>query len=141
VATLIILDTDVLIDYFRGIEGARHYLEALPVTHRKITEITVMELFKGARNKKELQQIEQFLLANEFSRMPVTSKASSKAVSLLREYGLSKGLSIPDALIAAIALEAESELVSGNKRHFSFIKGLQVIDLPYRQHHSSKRGG
>lgn len=65
-ATLIILDTDVLIDYFRGIEGARHYLEALPVTHRKITEITVMELFKGARNKKELQQIEQFLLANEF---------------------------------------------------------------------------
>jgi len=56
----IILDTDILIliDYFRGVEEAKDYIGGIPVNERA-TDITLMELFKGARNKEELENIDK----------------------------------------------------------------------------------
>ena len=45
----------------------------------------------------------------------------------------SNGLSIPDALIAAIVLESKALLITGNLRHFQFIPGLEAETPPYRR--------
>ncbi len=56
---IIILDTDILIDYFRGVEVAKDYIEGIPVNERATTDITLMEHFKGARNKEELENLDK----------------------------------------------------------------------------------
>ena len=45
---------------------------------------------------------------------------------------LATGLGLPDALIAAIALEGDHTLVTSNLRHFRFIAGLRLEQAPYR---------
>lgn len=55
---IIILDTDILIDYFRGVKVAKDYIERIPVNERATTDITLIELFKGARNTKHFEFIE-----------------------------------------------------------------------------------
>ncbi len=130
---MIILDTDIFIDYFRGIEVAVDYIEGIPIDERATTDITLMELFKGARNKEELGNIDKFIKRNIFIVLPVSSSASRRAVKILRRYTLQKGLGLPDALIAGVTLSVDGKLITGNKRHFKFIEGLKV-DLPsYRR--------
>jgi len=129
----IVLDTDILIDYFRGVEVAKESIEGIPVNERAKTDITLMELFKGARNKGELENIDKFIKRNMFIVLPVSSSASRRAVQILRRYSIQKGLGLPDALIAAVTISADGKLITGNKRHFEFIEGLKV-DLPsYRR--------
>lgn len=129
---LTVLDTDVLVDHFRGLKDATSYIKSLRVGQRSTTDITVMELFKGAANQEELLAIGQFLSRNRFVVLPVSESASRQAVEILKRYALSQGLGIPDALIAAIVLEADNTLVTGNTRHFDFIDHLRAIKPPYR---------
>lgn len=53
-----VLDTDVFIDHFRGLEAATAYIRSLAVGQRVTTDVTVMELYKGATNRDELSTIE-----------------------------------------------------------------------------------
>jgi predicted nucleic acid-binding protein len=129
---MMILDTDVFIDHFRGQEAATSYIQSLPVDERATTDITVMELYKGAANREELATILRFLTHNRIARLLVSEAASQRAVELVHQHGLAHGLGIPDALIAAIALEGTHTLVTDNVRHFRFITGLHVLRAPYR---------
>lgn len=76
--------------------------------------------------------IVRFLARHHMTRLPVSAVASQRAVSLLHDYSLAHGLGIPDALIAAIALEGEHTLVTSNLRHFRFIAGLRLEQAPYQ---------
>ena len=127
---MMVLDTDVFIDHFRGQEAATAYIHSLPVEQRATTEITVMELYKGVANQQELATILQFLTQNRVTRLSVSTTASQRAVELGHQNGLAHGLGIPDALIAAIAMEGVHTLVTDNVRHFRFIPGLQVLRAP-----------
>ena len=129
---LTILDTDVLIDHFRGLAAATTYIQGLDAAQRATTDVSVMELYKGAGNRAQLTMIERFLTRNQVTRLPISAAASQQAVSLLRDYGLAHGLGIPDALIAAIALEGNHTLVTSNLRHFRFITDLRLEPAPYR---------
>jgi hypothetical protein len=130
---LTILDTDLFIDYFRGVEEAKEYIERFPPNERATTDITLMELFKGARTKEELETVDEFIRRNIFIVLPVSSSSSRRAVQILRRYSLQKGLSLPDAIIAAVTISAGGKLLTGNKKHFDFIEGLQVDLPPYRE--------
>jgi hypothetical protein len=130
--TMTVLDTDVFIDHFRGVEAATAYIQSLEVGQRATTDVTIMELYRGATNRDELSTIERFLARNRFMILPVTAVASQQAVQLVKRYTLSHGLGLPDALIAAIALETEHTLVTGNVRDFVFIEHLHVMRPPYR---------
>lgn len=127
-----VLETDVFIAHFRGLAAATAYIQSLPVVQRATTDVTVMELYKGAANREQLTTIERFLTHNRVTRLPVSAAASPRAVALLHDYGLAHGLGIPDALIAAIALEGDHTLVTSNVRHFRFIAGLRLLQAPYR---------
>jgi predicted nucleic acid-binding protein len=50
------------------------------------------------------------------------------AMALMREYRLSQGLALPDALIAATALESGETLATRNAKHFASISGIRTIN-------------
>jgi hypothetical protein len=81
---MIVVDTDVFIDYFRGIREAKEFIEGISIDERATTDLTIMELFKGARNKNEIEKIEKFIEQNFFITFPVTTAASRTAVQILK---------------------------------------------------------
>jgi predicted nucleic acid-binding protein len=82
-ATLRVLDTDVLIDHFRRLAAATAYIQALPVPERATTDVTAMELDQGAANREQLPMIEQFLERRHVTRLPVVTAASQRACSTI----------------------------------------------------------
>ena len=136
-AQVIILDTDVLIDYLRGLRDAKSYIAGIPVAQRATTDVTLLELFKGAWDKRELMNIERFITANFTQILPVSVSASRLAVDLVKQYTLARGLTLPDALIASIVLSVGGKLVTGNERHFEFIQKLDVETPAYQTPSSS----
>ena len=68
---MIVVDTDISVDYFRGIREAKEFMENISVDERATTDLNVMELFRGARNKNETEKIEKFIEQNFFIVFPV----------------------------------------------------------------------
>ncbi len=129
VNTLIVVDTDILIDAARRVEEAIQCLrdierESIPA----VSIITQMELLVGCRNKTEQKVVEHFL--ERFQVIRLTEPMSDIAVGLLQQHRLRHGLSIPDALIAATAMALNQPFISKNQRHFRFIKKLQLQPYP-----------
>ncbi len=52
------------------------------------------------------------------------------AIGLIRQYRLSHGLAILDALIAATAITLDQFFVSKNQQDYRFIKGLKLLPYP-----------
>ena len=124
-----LIDSDVLIDAARGHLEARAFLNDQNRAFRvQISTISAMELIVGCRNKIELSQTKRFL--EPVRILPVDPNISDKAYDLIQEFTLSHGLMIPDALIAATALENGLTLMTKNTRHFQMIPKLEVV-RPY----------
>jgi predicted nucleic acid-binding protein len=94
----------------------------------RVSIISAMELIRGCRNAVELRQVQRML--NEVTVLPVSAAASETAYRLIEALFLSHGLAVPDALIAATAIEHSLAVCARNARHFRPISGLQVIQ-PY----------
>ena len=90
-----------------------------------ISIVTQMELVVGCRNKTELRQLKTFL--KSFQILQITSNISENSAGLLEQYRLSHGLLIPDALIAATAIEHDEDFITKNQKDFRFIKGLKLL--------------
>lgn len=126
---LLILDTDILIDVLRGDADAILFLQTKGQQFQlAISAVIQMELIVGCRNKAELQALERFL--QRFQLLKVTESISDRAADLLRQYRLSHGLLIPDAMIAATALDYNEPFVSKNQRDYRFIAGLNLLPYP-----------
>jgi len=129
VADFTIVDTDILIDAGRGMSDAVTCLQKLESQSTlAVSAITQMELFIGCRNKSELQQAEKFL--KRFVLLKLTEQISDRATDLLKQYRLSHGLLIADALIASAALTFDVEFISKNQRDYQFIVGLKLLSYP-----------
>jgi predicted nucleic acid-binding protein len=81
-----------------------------------------MELVAGSRNAAELARVRRFL--RNVTVRPVTPAISRRGYDLKGSYFLSHGLLIPDALIAATAVEHGLTLYTKNVRHFRMISAL-----------------
>lgn len=124
-----VIDTDILIDATHKLPDALNVLAAqLVIGGIKISIVSAMELIQGSRNSSELSQIQQFL--HQVSVIPINAQTSQTAKELMEQFFLSHGLVIPDALIAATALENDLTLYSKNIRHYKMIPNLSVI-RPY----------
>jgi predicted nucleic acid-binding protein len=125
----ILLDTDILIDVANNDAIAKARLTSESQTSTlAVSTVTVMELTVGCRNKSELQALNHFL--SQFQVLTLTSQISDRATQLLQDYFLSHGLLIPDALIAATAIENHIPLLSKNQRDFRFIQELNLLAYP-----------
>lgn len=127
--SLTIVDTDILIDAALRVQSA---VDCLDQVEREsalaVSVVTEMELLIGCRNKTELRSTDRFL--QRFQILRLNEQACDKAVELLRQYRLSHGLLIPDAMIAATAITLGHPLISKNQRDYRFIDELQLLSYP-----------
>ena len=123
-----VIDTDVLIDAMHGIPNAITFLDEQQEVGIQVSIISAMELVAGCRNKVEITELEKFL--KKITCLPVTATASKIAYQLVKSFYHSHGLHLPDALIAATALESDLTLYTRNTRHFRVIPQL-IIRQPY----------
>lgn len=122
----VLVDTDVLIDVLRSIDTTIAILQAAQASSTLcISAVTQMELIVGCRNARELEGLERFL--QSFEMISITEVISKQAVQTLRQYRLSHGLLIPDALIAATALVTEYALLTKNQSDYRFIQNLNLL--------------
>lgn len=126
---MIVVDTDILIDFGRGDEVAKDFLKTLEEKHKlAISAVTHMELIVGCQNKAALRKLDQFL--KRFQLLHIEHVVSTKAIELLSEYRLSHGLLMPDSLIAATAICAQIPLASKNQKDYRFIAELTLLPYP-----------
>lgn len=124
-----LIDTDILIDAARGLADGTAFLAAQrSASGVQISILSAMELVVGCRNGGELTGVQQFL--QQVTVLPVGPAISQAAYHLIETFFLSHGLLIPDALIAATALEHGLTLYTRNVRHFQMIPTL-TVSRPY----------
>ena len=123
-----VIDSNILIDAMNGIVDAFAFLEDQQMAEIKISIVSAMELIVGCRNKLEMTELQKFFQKCTF--LPVTATISQIAFQLMQLFYLSHGLTLPDALIAATAIEHDLTLYTRNTRHFRMIPQLK-ISQPY----------
>jgi len=84
-----------------------------------------MELYCGARDKKELQELKKFITF--FDTIELDATISKTATLLIENYAKSHNLTIPDALIAATALRYNYPLWTLNIKDFHYIEELNLL--------------
>ncbi len=127
---MILVDSTILIDLSRGYEEAILFCDDERKNGQKIaiSVMSSMELIIGCRDKKELNRTLKFLA--DFVPIDISIPISKQAFQLMLQFNMSHGLVIPDAFIAATALEENLQLVTGNMRHFEMIPGI-TLKKPY----------
>lgn len=109
----ILVDTDVFIDHLRG---ARRFRPQSDAVHYSV--VTRAELYAG-RGAEE-SQVGRLLAP--FHELPVDRAVAERAGRLRR----GSTIRLPDALIAATALEHDCTLVTRNRADFEGVPGLRI---------------
>lgn len=126
---MIIIDTDVLVDYARGFAKAQHFLDSTYSKQKySISVVTAVELVKGARDKRAQKVAEN--LISKFQIVLVSDKMSRRCFELVKKYHLNYSLALADSLVASTALAHRAKLLTKNLKHFDFIPLLEV-ESPY----------
>lgn len=111
----LLVDTDIFIDHLRGANELR------PGRHRlHYSVITRAELLAGNTATEAVN-----LLLSPFREVPVDRPVAERAGRVRREFGMR----LPDALIAATALEHGLSLVTRNRKDFENIRQLKLKSL------------
>ena len=126
-ATQLLIDTDVLIDYLRDYPDAVGYVEAQR-ERLLISVVTVAELYAGVREGEERSRLERFLRA--FEIIPLDLRLAAQGGLYRRDYSRSHNVGLADALIAATATQRQVPLVTLNQKHFPM---LQDVLVPYHK--------
>lgn len=123
----LLLDTDVLVDYLRGLPQAVAYLEKLeePLC---LSAVTVAELYAGVREGSERTALAAFVSA--FEVLPLDQATAERGGLLRRDFGKSHGTGLADALIAATAQRQRATLITLNQKHFPMLKQVRA---PYEK--------
>ena len=119
-----LIDTNVWIDALAGRLSKAVFIKlSLETAWTGFSAITRLELlgFPGLTNEEEKKLLQ---LLDPFEEVSVDSRIIDRAISI-RKTGRIK---VPDAIIAATALEKNSFLVTHNLADFKDIAGLKLID-------------
>ena len=123
-AKSILLDTDVLVDFFRGYSKAVAFINANS-TRIVLSSIVIAELYAGIKGDAEQATLESFI--SLFRVIPVDAKIAKAGGLYRRDYGRSHSVGLADALLAASAEAENAELKTLNIKHYPMIKGLSPV--------------
>ena len=126
----LLLDSDVLIDFFRGSPQAAAWLTENKDEVIGIPVIVLMELLQGTRSAAEQASIRERL--ETFSVQHLETGDSQRALEWFAAYRLSHGTGIMDCLIAATATRLRVPFYTFNVRHFGPIAGVDARQ-PYQR--------
>lgn len=119
--------TDVCLDLALGVPEAVSFFREPPVEVR-LSTATYLELLQASRSPEEQRRLKRFVQA--YPVLSLGPMASSRAVELMLEHGLSSGLTALQALAAATALAHEIPLVTRNPEPYQRIADLRLL-RPY----------
>ena len=123
------LTESIAIDDLRGFSPSHSFVRSLYVAGEfRVSIVTSMEAVQGCRNSTDLRHMLEYLA--QATVVPLSGEIAEGGLELMRTFTLSHGLTIPDALIAATALEHGLTLYTRNARHFQMVPGLIVV-RPY----------
>ena len=111
----VLVDTDIFIDHLRGAAEIKPRRNRL---HYSV--ITRAELFAGATGTDLASRV-----LGPFREIPIDRAIAERAGRIRRE----SALRMPDALIAATALERKLSLATRNRKHFEQVRGLRLTSL------------
>ena len=122
-----LFDTDVLIEYLRGKDEAKAYIDNIQdVVY--MSSISMAELYAGVRKGEESKKLGVFIETFEVIDL---NKNIAKTGGLYRnKYKPSHGMGLADALIAATAKEIEAQVITFNTKHFPM---LDNVIKPYER--------
>jgi predicted nucleic acid-binding protein len=127
--TIVIADTDVVIDFFSGIEPvASTVADLIYKGGIALTSVTVFELYAGITGKKRLKQIVD--LVSIMPVFPLEKRDAETAAQLYTDLRKSGNLiGNQDILIAGICINNNIPLFTRNIEHFSRISLLKLFSL------------
>jgi len=121
---MILCDTDIFIEAFKNNTLATGLLRRIGFQNIALSAITLMELYFGALNKRELVKIKSRLKKLEIINLD--QKITETAINMIERYAKSHGLHIPHALIAATAICRGIQLLTYNVKDFKFVEGIRL---------------
>ncbi len=125
---MIVLDSDVMIDLLRKYPPAVQWLSTLGEEEIALPGFVVMELMQGCRNKAEQNRIER--IAADFEVIWPTPESCDAALKSFSRYHLSHDVGLLDALIGQTVATLKLPLYTFNRKHYSVIPDLVLIE-PY----------
>ena len=126
---MLLLDTNTVVDYFRGKGKVAEHLLALPPSEIGLPAVVAYEVWIGVLGSQNAQrrqsQLERFL--SVVAVVPFDAMVARRAAQLrhaLERRG--EGIGPMDTLIAATALAHNATLVTRNVKEFGRVQGLAV---------------
>lgn len=121
---IVFLDTNIVIDYIKGSNKELiDFIESFDNVY--INDIIVMELFQGARDKRELKYIKKKI--TNFEILTMNQEIITLAREILDRFTLSHNTKIMDALIAATVISYDIDFYTYNKKDFRYLKQIRLI--------------
>ena len=120
-AVRILVDTDILIDYFNTGRYARLLLAPRAVVYYSV--VTRKELL----TKRGLRDAERQAISETLRRFRVVPVTRTIAARYARVRAEARGIDREDALILATAMEKRLPLMTRNWRHFRRLEGLTLF--------------
>jgi predicted nucleic acid-binding protein len=105
-----LFDTNILVDYLKGIEAARQEIERH--SQRLVSIVTWMEVLAGGRDEAETDVLDMFL--RDFRVVDLTRKVAREAAEIRHV----QRVRLPDAIIWATARSESALLITRNTKDF-----------------------
>ena len=124
---MILADTDVLIDYLKGIQPAAERIRSYATSQSLCTSaVSCFELLSGADQGKQSEEVRR--LASTLPVIPLDLECAARAAGVRRDLA-ARGVPIGmgDSLIAGIALANGLQLFTRNRKHFEQVEGLRLV--------------
>ena len=123
-ARSILLDTGILVDFFRGHSMAVAFVH----THADriiLSAIVVAELYAGVKGDTEKASLDNFV--SLFRVVPVGTAIAKAGGLYKRDYGKSHGVGLADAILVATAEAEKADLKTLNTKHYPMLKDLRPV--------------
>jgi len=126
--TVGIVDSTVIIHYFRKEPGAREWMDAQSVK-LSVTSMTWLEVMFGAPGKRGQETCKAIL--SRFDLEYLTPSDQDWAIQQMERYRLSHGIGIFDCLIASVCYRLQVPLFTHNLKDMQPHLGTSLVVKPY----------
>lgn len=127
-ADLVVVDTDLVIDFLRGKGDGVELVQHLIVDSRlRITAITAFELRVGANFQDQRGHILRLLRSRTLSFDLGCGLLAGEITAHLQAMGL--GIGHADSMQAGTCLRYDLPFATRNRKHFERVEKLRLVDL------------